>query len=165
MVLKYIYKWTHKGVKEEDIPYYWKYSLWTVLVKPVRKWFSAAFIPYLPWNCVRIMLYRLCGYKIGKGVFIGMRCYLDDMCYDLMEIEDNVTISYGVFFACHGRGQDHQKLMIRKGAYIGMRTSIIAKKDLEIGENAVVGAMTLLDKSVGPGETVVGVPCHVVAKS
>ncbi|MCQ2225815.1 MAG: acyltransferase [Paludibacteraceae bacterium] len=165
MVLKFIYKLTHKGVKEENIPYYWKYSLWTVFVKPIRKWFSAAFIPYLPWNCVRIMLYRLCGYKIGKGVFIGMRCYLDDMCYDLMEIEDNVTISYGVFFACHGRGQKHQKLRIRKGAYIGMRTSIIAKKDLDIGENAIVGAMTLVDKSVGAGETVVGVPCHVVAKS
>lgn len=26
-----------------------------------------------------------------------MRCYLDDMCYDKIEIGNNVTISYGVF--------------------------------------------------------------------
>ena len=151
MVLKFIYKLFHKGVKEEDIPYYWKYSLWTVFSKPIRKWFSAAFIPSLPWNTMRIFLYRMCGYKIGKGVFIGMRCYLDDMCYDLMEIEDNVTISYGVFFACHGKNQSHHKIVIRNGAYIGMRASVIAPSDLEIGERAVVGAMTLVNKSVNAG--------------
>lgn len=165
MVLKLIYKLTHHGVKEEDIPYYWKYSLWTVFTKPIRKWFSAAFIPYLPWNSVRVLLYRMCGYKIGKGVFIGMRCYLDDMCHDLIEIEDDVTISYGVYFACHGKRQGHQRITIRRGAYIGMRSSIIAKHDIEIGRNAVVGAMTLVDKTVGENETVVGVPCRVVTKN
>lgn len=162
MVLKNFYKLTHKGVREEDIPYCWKYSLWTVFTKPIRKWFSAAFIPFLPWNNVRIFLYRLCGYKIGKGVFIGMRCYLDDMCYDLLEIEDNVTISYGVFFACHGKNQNHHKIVVRSGAYIGMRASVIAPSDLEIGVGAIVGAMTLVNKSVADGDTVVGVPCHSV---
>lgn len=162
MILKQIYKWKHRGLKEEDIPYYWKYSLWRVFTIPIRKWFSAAFIPYLPWNTVRILLYRLCGYKIGKNVFIGMRCYLDDKCYDLISIEDDVSISYGVFFACHGKRQEHHSLTIRRGAYIGMRSSLLAKEDLVIGAEAVVGAMTLVNRSVGDGETVVGVPCRVV---
>lgn len=162
MLLASIYRLTHKGVAEEDIPYYWKYSLWRVFAIPIRKWFSAAFIPYLPWNTVRILLYRLCGYKIGKNVFIGMRCYLDDKCYDLISIEDDVSISYGVFFACHGKRQEHHSLTIRRGAYIGMRSSLLAKEDLVIGAEAVVGAMTLVNRSVGDGETVVGVPCRVV---
>lgn len=162
MILKLIYRITHPGVKEEEIPYYWKYSLWKVFTIPIRKWFSAAFIPYLPWNSVRIFLYRLCGYKIGKRVFIGMRSYLDDMCYDLIEIGDDVTISYGVFFACHGKRQGHNRITIRSGAYIGMRASILARQDLVIGEKAVVGAMTLVNRSVGDGETVVGVPCRTV---
>ena len=45
-----------------------------------------------------------------------------------------------------------------KGAYVGMRASIVARHDLEIGENSVVGAMTLVHKSVPAGKTVVGVP-------
>ena len=54
-------------------------------------------------------------------------CYLDDMCYDLLKIGDNCIISYGVFFACHGRNQEHLPITIEDGAYIGMRASIISK--------------------------------------
>ena len=108
-VAKFIYKLTHRKCKEEDIPYYYKYSLWTIIMKPVRKWLSAVVIPKVPFNGVRVFLYKIIGYKIGKGCFIGMHCYLDDMCYDLMEIGNNVTISYGVYFACHGRKQGHNK--------------------------------------------------------
>lgn len=57
-----------------------------------------------------------------------MLSYLDDMCYDLMTIGDNVTISYGVYFACHGHGQRHYPITIGDNAYIGMRASIISKK-------------------------------------
>ena len=46
------------------------------------------------------------------GTFIGMHCYLDDLCYDKIEIGKNVTISYGVYFACHGRKQGHNKIII-----------------------------------------------------
>lgn len=24
----------------------------------------------------------MCGFKIGKGCFIGMKCYFDDLCVD-----------------------------------------------------------------------------------
>ena len=78
-------------------------------------------------NGWRIFFYRLCGYKIGKHVFIGMRCYLDDLEPKMLTIEDNVTISYGVYFACHGKNQEHMPITIKRGAYIGMRASIISK--------------------------------------
>lgn len=91
-----------------------------------------------------------------------MRCYLDDMCYDLVEIGNNVTISYGVYMACHGRKQGHNKLVIRDGAYIGMKASIVARQDIEIGENAVVGACTLVNKNIPEGATAVGIPCKII---
>lgn len=69
----------------------------------------------------------MCGFKIGKGTFIGMRCYLDDMYYDLLRIGENVIISYGVYFAYHGKGQEHLPITVDDGAYIGMRASIISK--------------------------------------
>ena len=56
-----------------------------------------------------------------------MKCYLDDMCYDLLKIGNNVTISYGVYFACHGRNQGHYPIKIYDGAYVGMRANIISK--------------------------------------
>ena len=100
-----------------------------------------------PFNRIRIALDRMCGFKIGKGTFIGMRCYLDDMCYDLLKIGSNVIISYGVFFACHGRNQEHIPIMVDDGACIGMRASIITKTPANagaavlIGKNAVVGGL------------------------
>lgn len=45
-------------------------------------------------------MYRyLVGYKIGKNVFIGMKCYLDDLEPKQTIIEENVTVSYGCYFA------------------------------------------------------------------
>jgi acetyltransferase-like isoleucine patch superfamily enzyme len=88
----------------------------------LRKYISVRIAPYCILNGVRIFLYRLCGYKIGRNVFIGMRCYLDDLEPHLFTVDDNVTISYGVFFACHGKKQSHTPITIKKGAYLGMRS-------------------------------------------
>lgn len=167
-LLERFYRLTHQNdIKQGGgaVPYYYKYSLFTILCKPIRKFFSAVLIPTCPFSNLRVWLYRRCGYKIGKNVFIGMRCYLDDMCYDKITIEDNVIISYGVFFACHGRNQGHNTITIRKGAYIGMRATIIARTDIEIGENSIVGACSLVNKTVSGGATVVGIPCRSVAKT
>mgnify|MGYP000246501231 CR=1 FL=1 len=163
-LLERIYRLTHNVNSKENtsIPYYWKYSIWTIFIKPIRKFFSAVLIPTCPFNGMRIWLYRLCGYSIGKNVFIGMRCYLDDMCYDKIIIENNVTISYGVFFACHGRKQDHHSIILKKNSYIGMRASIIAKNDIVIGNNAIVGACSLVNKSI-PDDTIsVGIPNRII---
>ena len=81
---------------------------------------------------------------------------------DNIEIGDDVIISYGVYFALHGRKQGHNRLVIRDGAYIGMHSSIIARHDMEIGENAVIGACTLVNKSIPAGKTAVGIPCRII---
>lgn len=153
-----------RKVYQSPPPYYY-YSVGTIIMKPIRKWFPAVVIPTIPFSNLRVQCYRWCGYKIGKNVFIGMRCYLDDMCYDLIEIEDNVIISYGVFFACHGRKQGHNKILIKNGAYVGMNATIIARQDegTVIGKNAVIGACTLVNKSVPDDATVVGIPMRVIS--
>lgn len=158
-VIAWLYRKLRPG---KEVPYYCYYSVWTIICKPIRKWFSAVLIPTIPFNNLRVQCYRWCGYKIGKGTFIGMRCYLDDMCYDLIEIGDNVTISYGVYIACHGRKQGHNKLVIRDGAYIGMKASIVARQDIEIGEKAIIGACSLVNKNIPAGTTAVGIPCKII---
>ena len=91
------------------------------------------------------------------------------MCYDLLSIGSNVTISYGVYFACHGKKQGHLPITIEDGAYIGMRASIISRNAENILEggttvhkNAVVGACSLVNRDVPEGATVVGIPCRIL---
>lgn len=131
----------------------------------LRKWMSAKIIPHMVLNSWRVFFYRLCNYNIGKNVFIGMRCYLDDLEPTMFTVEDNCVISYGVFFACHGINQNHTPITIKKGAYIGTRSTVISgKKGITIGENAVIGACTLVNKDIPAGATAVGVPCRILEK-
>lgn len=163
-------KFAYEKIKHKPAPYYYDYSILTIIGKPIRKWVCQVVAPNCVFNNIRILLYRLCGFKIGKECFIGMRCYLDDMCYDNLTIGNNVTISYGVYFACHGRNQGHYPIVIEDGVYIGMRANVISKKmnnstdGIRIGRNAIVGACTLVNKDIPEGATAVGIPCRIVQK-
>ena len=157
-VLVLIYKLRHPSTIWNEIPYYYKRSIFSECWHLIRKAICQNIAPNCVLNPVRIALYRLCGFRIEKGTFIGMKCYLDDLCVDKIRIGNNVTISYGVYFACHGRKQGHNNIVIKDGSYIGMRASITARHDIEIGENAVIGAMGLVNKSIPADVTAVGVP-------
>lgn len=97
-----------------------------------------------------------------------MHCYLDDMCYDLLIIENDVTISYGVYFACHGKNQEHWPIVIEDDVYIGMRANIISKNrdgsanGVRVKKGAVVGACALVNCDVPEYSTVVGTPCRII---
>ncbi len=138
------------------------------MAKPIRKWLANKIASNCPFNCIRILLYRICGFKIGKHVFIGMHSYLDDMCYDMLTIGNDVIISYGVYFACHGRNQGHYPIIIKDKAYIGMRANIISKnvdgseRGVCIGKGAVIGACALVNRDVPDGCTAVGIPCRII---
>jgi acetyltransferase-like isoleucine patch superfamily enzyme len=151
-------------VRKKPVPYYAKYPLWLIILKPVRKFINVVLIPNIPFSNLRIYCYRiLVGYKIGRNVFIGMKCYLDDLEPGRTIIEDNVTISYGCYFALHGKNQEHTYIHVKKGAYIGMRATIIAgPHGLIIGENSIVGAASLVNKSIPDGKIAVGVPAKVI---
>lgn len=162
-ILALIYRIQHPHAKK--IPYQYRRSLLGQLWHSIRKAICQNIAPNCVTNFMRVNLYRLCGFKIGKGTFIGMKCYFDDVLPELTIIGNNCTISYGVYFACHGRKQAHSnKIVIHDKAYIGMRAIITARTDLEIGERAVVGAGTLVNKSVPNDTTVVGVPCKILDK-
>lgn len=136
-----------------------KKSLLTKIRCAIRKWMSAKIIPHMVFNSWRVFWYRRCGYKIGKHVFIGMRCYLDDLEPKMFIVEDNVTISYGCYFACHGRFQEHTPITIKEGAYLGMRSNVVSGKNgVTIGKNVVVGACSLIIKDIEDNTIVAGIP-------
>jgi len=107
-------------------PFYANYPLWLIIWKPIRKYINVVIIPNIPFSRLRVMLYRMLGFKIGKNVFIGMKCYMDDILPSDTIIEDNVTVSYGTYFAVHGKGHSKTFIHIKERAYIGMRCNIIS---------------------------------------
>ena len=159
--------WLYEKIYGTEAPaYVADYSFGEILIKPIRKWMVNTVAANCPFNGIRIGIYRLFGFQIGKHTFIGMKCYLDDHCRKEIVIGNNVTVSYGVFFACHGKRQPHTPIIIQDGAYIGMRSNIVSgKKGVTVGNNATVGAGSLVMSDIPAGSTAVGVPCRVIAKS
>jgi acetyltransferase-like isoleucine patch superfamily enzyme len=151
------------GMLGKPVPYYARYPLWLILWKPIRKFFNVVVIPSVPFNSWRIPLYRGIGYHIGRNVFIGMRCYLDDVEPGNTWIGDGVVISYGCFFATHGRNQTRTEIRILDRAYLGMRANVVSgRQGVTIGRDAVIGAGALVLESIPDGCTAVGVPARVV---
>lgn len=162
----YLAEQFYKKILKKEPPYYAKYSLSLMVWKPIRKYLNVVVIPNVPFSNLRVSLYRLIGFKIGKNVFIGMKCYMDDVAIDKTIIEDGVTISYGCYFACHGKGQGHTTIVIKKGAYIGMRCNILSGKEgISIGEQSIIGAGSLVNQNIPDGATAVGVPIKILRGS
>lgn len=155
----YLAELFYRKILKKEPPYYAKYSIVTIIWKPIRKYLNVVIIPNIPFTNLRVSLYRLIGFKIGKNVFIGMKCYMDDMAIEKTVIEDNVTISYGCYFACHGKNQGHTKIHIKEAAYLGMRCNVISGKEgIVIGKESIIGAGSLVNRSIPDHTTAVGVP-------
>jgi len=138
-----------------------------LLWKLVRKTMSASIIPFIPYNPLRIALYKLLGYKIGRQVFIGMMTYLDDTFPELITIEDYVRISYRVIFATHGRFPTRKTysspIILKKGCYIG--TGAIILSGVTVGESAIVGAGAVVTRNVERATVVAGNPARPIPSS
>ncbi len=140
-------------------------NIFDALRRSGRKLMTNTVAPITPFNFLRISCYRMAGFKVGKRVFIGMHCYLDDTHPHRIIIEDDVTVSFKVVFAAHGPRTGNNKIILRKGCYIGAGSIILGgliQGDIEIREYATVGAGSLVNKSVAPLATVAGVPCKLL---
>jgi acetyltransferase-like isoleucine patch superfamily enzyme len=112
-------------------------------------------------NELRIRLIKAMGTKIGKDVFIGKYCIVDDTFPEFIKIEDRANISFAVTIIAHDASKDKvAKVIIKKGAYIGSRAVILP--GVIIGEEAIVGAGAVVTSDVPSKAKVVGVPARVI---
>ena len=114
----------------------------------------------------RCRLERLRGVKIGKNVFLGGGNILDRVRPDLITIEDNVSISGGVYILTHSNPTEPLRYImgpsshvvapvhIKRGAWIAINVVILP--GVTIGENAIVSAGSVVVKDVAD-HTMVGV--------
>ena len=116
--------------------------------------------------------------EIQKNAFIGKNCKISTHTFicEGVHIEDNVFIGHNVTFIndkyprsvnADGMMQSEEDWMVvetfvKKGASIGSSATILC--GVTIGENAIVGAGSVVTKDVPANTIVAGVPAKVIKK-
>ncbi len=114
--------------------------------------------------------------EIQKGVKIGNRCKISSHTFicEGVTLEDDIFIGHNVTFtndrfprATNGKGRlqtDAEwvciRTLIKRGASIGSGTTLLC--GITIGENAMIGAGSVVTKDVPPGTVVAGNPARVI---
>jgi len=127
----------------------------------------------MPHSKIRIFFLRLCGYSIGRDVFIGEDLIISDNLHDKnIIIRDRASIAPRVTLVTSSgpnssRIRPYVKVVngcvrIEQDAWIG--TGSIILPNITIGKGAVVGAGAVVTKDVPPYTVVVGVPANAIKK-
>ena len=114
--------------------------------------------------------------EIQKNASVGRRCKISSHTFvcEGVTIEDNVFVGHGVAFindsypratTPEGELQNEsdwkvEKTVVKRGASIGSGSTILA--NLVIGENAIVGAGSVVTRDVPPNAIVAGNPARVL---
>jgi acetyltransferase-like isoleucine patch superfamily enzyme len=117
--------------------------------------------------------------EIQKGVKVGNRCKVSSHTFvcEGVTLEDDVFIGHNVTFindrnprATNGNGQlqtesdwECIRTLVKRGASIGSGATLLC--GVTVGENALVGAGSVVTKDVPPGAVVAGNPARVIKKS
>lgn len=116
--------------------------------------------------------------EIQKNATIGKNCKIQSHSFicEGVHIEDNVFVGHNVTFINdkHPRATNEDggmqtdedwkviETFVKKGASIGSSSTIMC--GITIGENAIVGAGSVVTKDVSPDTIVAGVPARVVRR-
>jgi acetyltransferase-like isoleucine patch superfamily enzyme len=114
--------------------------------------------------------------EIQKNAVVGKRCKISSHTFicEGVTIEDNVFIGHGVMFindsypratAVDGNLQTEadwkvERTVVKRGASVGSGSTILS--NITIGENAIVGAGSVVTKDVAPHCIVAGNPARIL---
>ncbi|WP_368505965.1 serine O-acetyltransferase [Alkalihalophilus sp. As8PL] len=107
------------------------------------------------------------GIEIHPGAIIGQRLFIDHgtgvVIGETCEIGDNVTIYQGVTLGGTGKEKGKRHPTVADGVLIASGAKVLGS--FLIGENARIGAGSVVLKPVPPNSTVVGIPGKIVIQN
>ena len=105
------------------------------------------------------------GISIPSSVEIGHSFYVGHfggiIIHPRARIGVNCNLSHGVTIGVSGRGASRGVPCIVDNVYIGCNSSVVG--NIQIGDNCVIGANSLVNKSVPANNTVLGVPASIIS--
>lgn len=112
---------------------------------------------FAPHYKLRVMFHRWRGVRIGKNVFIGYYCTLDNVHPECITLEDNVSVGANSVVISHddyGVGSmgvyesSMKPVLFKRNSAVGIGTFVMP--GVTLGENAVVGAYSFVSRNVPP---------------
>lgn len=148
-------------VESKCIPYGHPHQSLKQRIRKVRNTILWNWAYRCPLNGLRILFHRMRGVHIGKGVYIGRYCFLDNMYPECIYIYDGASINAQCMLLTHFNPYEVWKgifnaevkpVVIGKDAIVAVRCTIMP--GVTIGERAVVSSGMTLEKSVPGGHMV-----------
>jgi len=123
---------------------------------------------------LRVLIHKMRGVKIGKGVFIGLDVNIDDDDPTIVRLEDDVTISSGCLILTHRRDMTLYKkggytkdlpmfkapVTIKKGVNVGAKCIIMPGVTIE--EGAIIGSGSVVTKDIPSYTLAIGAPAKLI---
>ena len=123
----------------------------------------------LPVNTFRIRLHKWRGVNIGKNVYIGMLCFLDNAYPEYIYLEEECSINAGSMIISHFNLKSHFKniipataepVVIKKGAILAVRSIVLP--GVTVGTCSIVSAGSVVNRPVPDYTLVAGNPAKKV---
>ena len=148
-----------------------KTSSFRFTVRKIRNIILYRLAFFCPLNSWRIKMHRRRGVHIGKNVYIGQSCCIDNAYPEYIFIGDDVSLAGEDTIVAHINPYKHFEgvfeskvvpIIIEKGAWIGVKCTIVP--GARIGEYAAVSAGSVVNNKVPAYTLVAGNPAKKVCE-
>ncbi len=125
---------------------------------------------FAPHKTLRVFFHRLRGVKIGRNVEIGYFCIIGHVHPYMIHIDDDVVVTAkttilehdNTYYYTLGRDVVFGEVYIRRRAFLGIGTVVLP--GVEIGSNAIVGALSLVAANIPSYSLAAGAPAVVLRR-
>jgi acetyltransferase-like isoleucine patch superfamily enzyme len=139
---------------------------WRKVKNPFRvafNYFVISLCRILPSLSLKVWFMRRIGVKLGENVSFGLESTVDVFFPELIEIGDNTIIGYGTVILAHEFLVDELRVgevKIGKNVTIGANCTVLP--GVEIGDNTIISAHSLVNRDIPSNVLAGGVPARVI---
>ena len=141
-----------------------------LVIAAFRRYAMSIGMAIIPLTCLRVLLLRICGVRVGKGCYLGFNVICDTNYAELITIGDHVTISHNTLIYAHTASpvesslaafyNEARPVTIERGAWIGAGSIVLP--GVTIGRDCMIGAGSIVSKSTDPSSLYAGNPCRKI---